>query len=666
MAHIGYLFLWVTLFASVYSTLTSVWGVTKNEPKWVERAKNGLLTVSSLIPLTAAVLLCLLLSRNFQVRYVHAHTSTDQPTLYVFSALWAGQEGSFLLWALLYSIVTAVVIRQRHQLSPRIWPLMLTVFAVIHFFFALLLVTVQNPFLIYPVRPGEGAGILPVLENPGMVLHPPVLFFGYAAYSVPFAFTVASLIAGQAQTTSLDWLRRWSLMAWLFLGLGILIGAWWAYVELGWGGYWAWDPVESASLIPWLTGTAYLHSLLAQRRQGILRRWTAALAIATFLLCFFGTLVTRGGIIISELHGFATSIQPVAYYLTGFILVVVIFSGILFYLRRDLLRDDLEIEGLLSRASSLLITNLLLVGLGVGIFVGIVFPYISRMVWGIHVYLDSSFYSRVFAPLACGVILLLGICSLLGWRESAPQKLLQRLWIPVVGSLVWTILLLVLGIRHPYALFSFILIAFTAFTIFSEFAQMIATRSHLCGGSLLTAIDRNVAGSRRRYGALLVHLSILLIAVGIIGSSIYKTESLVSLTPGQTTTIQGYTLHYEGVEVLPEVRRQRYIASLALYRGSSFLGTLRPEKNLYQNIGSYLSEVAIRTTLLDDLYVALDWLEEDGRATFRISVHPLVVWLWIGGGLLLLGMLITLWPGKTNERKGTQNEQAGSGRICGR
>lgn len=648
MAHIGHLFLWFTLFASLYSVLTSAWGVAKNEPKWVERAKNGLLTVTGLVLLTTTVLLYLLLSRDFQVRYVHAHTSSYQPTLYVFSALWAGQEGSFLLWALLYSIVTALVIRQRHYLSPKIWPHMLSVFAIIHFFFALLLVSVQNPFLLYPVRPAEGAGILPVLENPGMVLHPPILFLGYAIYSVPFAFTMASLIAGEVPNTSLDWLRRWSLMAWLFLGLGILIGAWWAYVELGWGGYWAWDPVESASLIPWLTGTAYLHSLLAQKRYVIFRRWTAALAIATFLLCFFGTLVTRGGIIISELHGFAASVQPVAYYLIGFILAVVALSGILFSLRRDLMRDELEIEGL-SRASSLLITNLLLVGFGAGILVGILFPHISRMVWGIRIHLDSSFYNRVFAPLACGIILLLGICPLLGWRETSPQKLLKRLRMPIAGSLVLGILLFVLGIRHPYALFSSILIAFAALTIFSEFARMVATCSRWGTGSLLAAIGHTLASNRRRYGALLVHLSILLIAVGITGSSIYKTETLVSLAKGETTAIQDYTLRYEGMEVIPEVRRQRHIARLAVYRGSSFLGILRPEKNLYQNIGGYLTEVAIRTTLMDDLYVALDWPEQEGRATFRISVYPLVIWLWIGGGLLLLGTLIAIWPEETNQ-----------------
>ncbi len=649
MAQVGHLLLWFTLFASVYSALTSAWGVTKNKPKWVERAKNGLLTVTGLSLLTTIVLLYLLLSRDFQVRYVHAHTSSYQPTLYVFSALWAGQEGSFLLWALLYSIVTALVIRQRHYLSPKIWPHMLSVFAVIHFFFALLLVSVQNPFLIYSVRPAEGAGILPVLENPGMVLHPPILFLGYATYSVPFAFTMASLIAGEVPNTSLDWLRRWSLMAWLFLGLGILIGAWWAYVELGWGGYWAWDPVESASLIPWLTGTAHLHSLLAQKRYAIFRRWTAALAIATFLLCFFGTLVTRGGIIVSALHGFATSTQPVAYYLIGFILAVVALSGILFSLRRDLLRDELEIEGL-SRASSLLITNLLLVGLGMGILIGIVFPHISQMVWGIRIYLDSSFYNRVFAPLACGIILLLGICPLLDWREASPQKLLQRLRIPIVGSLVLGILLFVIGMRHPYALFSFMLIAFAALTIFSEFARMVPIRSRWGTVSLLAAIGRTLASNRRHYGALLVHLSILFIAVGITGSSIYKTETLVSLAQGQTTAIHDYTLRYEGTEVIPEVRRQRHIARLAVYRGSSFLGILKPEKNLYQNIGGYLTEVAIRTTLLDDLYIALDAPEQEGRATFWISVYPLVIWLWIGGGLLLLGTLVAIWPEETNQR----------------
>ncbi|MBC7262501.1 MAG: cytochrome c biogenesis protein CcsA, partial [Chloroflexi bacterium] len=344
MAYIGHLSLWLVLFASAYCALASAWGAYKRESKWVERAKNSLLAATNLIFLATAILLYLLLSHDFQVQYVYAHTNSYQPTLYVFSALWAGQEGSFLLWALLYSAVAALAIKQRQHLPGNIWPHMLAILAMVLFFFALLLVTVQNPFTLYPIRPTEGVGILPALENPGMVIHPPILFLGYAAYGVPFAFTMASLFTGQVLNTGLSWLRKWGLIAWLFLGLGILIGAWWAYVELGWGGYWAWDPVESASLIPWLTGTAYLHLLLAQEHRAIFKRWTAALAIATFLLCFFSTLVTRGGIIISDLHGFAQSIQPVAYYLIGFILTVAALSAILFHLRRQLLRDEQEIE----------------------------------------------------------------------------------------------------------------------------------------------------------------------------------------------------------------------------------------------------------------------------------------------------------------------------------
>jgi len=645
MAYIGYLALLLALFASMYCTMASTWGAYTGRQKWVERGKNALLVGSTAIFLATAILLHLLLSRDFQVQYVYAHTSSYQPTWYVFSALWAGQEGSFLLWALLYSAVVAIVVRQRRHLPNGIWPHMLTIFAVIHFFFALLLVTVQNPFLLYPVQPIEGAGILPALENPGMVIHPPVLFLGYAVYSVPFAFTMASLITGQVQTTGLSWLRRWSLMAWLFLGLGILIGAWWAYVELGWGGYWAWDPVESASLIPWLTGTAYLHLLLAQERQAIFKRWAATLAIATFLLCFFGTLVTRGGIIVSDLHGFAQSTQPIAYYLMGFILVFAALSVALLYLRRDLLRDEQEIEQLLSRESSLLITNLLFVGLGIAVLLGIVFPHISQMVWGMRIYLDSSFYNRVFTPLACGLIILLGICPLLGWRKSSPQKLLQRLRTPLASTFALGVLLFALGVRHLYALFSFALIAFAASTILGELAHAFATRSRLHAESLFTAIASLYRSNRRRYGARLVHLAILLIAMGVIGSSLYKTETSVSLARGETATIQNYILRYEGIEIIPETGRQRHIATLAVYRGSSYVGVLKPEKNWYWNIANYLTEVAIRTTLVDDLYVALDWPEENGRATFRIYVYPLVIWLWIGGGLLLLGTLIALWPG---------------------
>jgi len=644
MTDVGYAALSLALLTAAYCALASAWGARSRRPQWIESAENGLVATAGLVALATAILLYLLLSQDFQVQYVYAHTSSYQSTLYVISALWAGQEGSLLLWSLLLSAITVAVILQKRQWPAALWPYMLTSLAIIHSFFALMLVTVQNPFTVYPTRPLEGAGILPVLENPGMVVHPPILFLGYAVYSVPFAFTMATLITGRVEPSWLRGIRRWNIAAWLFLGLGILVGAWWAYVELGWGGYWSWDPVESASLVPWLTGTAYLHSLMAQERRGMFKRWNALLAIATFLLCILATLVTRGGIIISDLHGFSRTIQPVAYYLLGFIGAVTAASGVLFYLQRHKLNDEQQLGQLLSRESGLLLSNLLLVGLGAAIFMGIAFPNIAQMLWGIRVYLGSPFYNRVFAPLALVIVFLIGVCPLLSWRKSSPQKLLRHIRYPAILAVAVGSILFVLGVRQPFALLASMLIMLAAASIVSELIRCTIRRSRLRSESALRALTGLFSSNRRRYGGLLVHLAILLIAIGITGSSLYKTERVVALAQGDVAIVQDYILKYEDLAVLNEVGKQRYVATMGVYRGQSRIGTLRPEKDFYWNIQDYVTEVSIRTTLKEDLYIALDWPEEEGLATFRINVYPLLVWLWIGGGLLLLGTLIAIWP----------------------
>lgn len=648
---VGYAALCIALVLALVSALATALGARLGRPSWVRGGEKALLAVAGFLFLASAILLHLLLSRNFQVQYVYAHTSTYQATPYVFAALWAGQEGSLLLWALLLSTVSIVLILQKRQCPAALWPYTLTTLAFVEGFFALLLVTVQNPFTLWPMRPPEGAGITPLLENPAMVIHPPVLFLGYATFAVPFAITLASLIVGQMEPSWLRCIRRWALMAWLFLGMGIAIGAWWAYVELGWGGYWSWDPVENASLIPWLTGTAYLHSAMAQERQNIFKRWNSALAIGTFSLCIFGTLVTRGGIIISDLHGFAQQIQPVAYFLIGFILVVIVTSGILFYLRRQQLEDSAGPDQLLSRESGLLITNLLFVGLAAAIMLGMLFPNIAQAFGGTQIYLGSEFYGRVFAPLALVIVLLVGVCPLLGWRQSTPSKLRQRLQFPALAAIALMLLLLMLQIRQPVALLSFGLIALAASALCMDWARQVAARSRRRAESVLTAVAGLYRHNRRQFGGRLVHLAILLIAIGIVGSSLYKEETTVVLAQGEAVAIQNYTVQYEGSQIVDEPGRRRFVATVGVYNGPTRVGTLRPEKNMHWNIEQYVTEVALRTTLAEDLYVALDWPEQDGRATFRINLYPLVIWLWIGAGLLLLGTLIALWPTAAGQRE---------------
>ena len=643
MASVGYAALFIALLTAFYGTLASVLGARSYRAAWIERAENALFAVAGLVAIATAMLLYLLLSRDFQVQYVYAHTSSYQPTLYVLSALWAGQEGSLLLWLLFLSAITVGVLIQKRHWPANLWPYALATLAAIQAFFASMLVTVQNPFVTYPTRPLEGAGLLPALENPGMVVHPPVLFLGYAMYSVPFAFTIAYLVTGRVDKNGLRLVRKWGLEAWLCLGSGILLGAWWAYVELGWGGYWAWDPVESASLLPWLIGTAYLHSLMAQEKKGIFKRWNAALAITAFLLCIFGTLVTRGGIVISDLHGFSRSVQPVAYYLLGFIALVMAVSVVLFVLQRRKLEDEQPLERLLSRESSLLLSNLLLVGLAAAILLGILFPSIVQVLTGTQMHLGSTFYNRVFAPLALSIVFLMGVCPLLGWGKSSPRKL-RSLRNAALGAVVLGLALFLLGVRRPLALFVLMLVGLAGVSIVSGFVRQVIVRSRLRGENLWRTAISLLRSDRHRYGGQLVHLSILLIAIGVTGSSLYKREQTVTLARGDSTTVHSYTFRYEDLSVLSATDKQRYVATLGVYLGAVRIGTLRPEKDWYANVQDYVTEVAIRTTLEEDLYVALDWIDKSGLTTFRFNVYPLVVWLWIGGGLLLVGTLVAIWP----------------------
>ena len=640
----------LVVFTAVVGALAAWSGARKGHSPSIRRAEHGLLLTAILFATATLALLYLLVSKDFRVQYVYAHTSASQRTLYVISALWAGQEGSLLLWGLFLSIVAAAAIALQQQRHTAIWPYVLGTLAAVQGFFALMLVTVQNPFSVIPATPDNGLGMLPTLENIGMVVHPPILFLGYATYSVPFAWTMAQLLAGgnTSLKEGLQELSRWSIVAWLFLGVGILIGAWWAYTELGWGGYWSWDPVESASLLPWLAGTVFLHSLLAQERRGMFKRWNAVLPIATFLLCIFATLVTRGGIIISDLHGFSQHVQPVAYLLMGFIVVVALISGFLLWTRRSTLADDEQPEQLLSRGSAVLVTNLVFLGLLGAILMGILFPNLSQLLWGMRIHLSRSFYDRVFAPLAGVIILLIAVCPLLGWRRSSWQTTLRRVAAPALVALATGLSALALGYQHVFAVLAFALIAFAASSTTSQLIAVV--RRGGCrfrdGGQAAAALR----SKRRSLGAQIVHLSILLMAVGILGSSVFKLEKLVALGPGQRTTIQDYTLEYQGLEVLDEPSRRRHIATLAVYRDDLRVAVLRPERNFHWNINDFVSEVATRSTLMDDLYVALGQPSDDGSMVFRVSIYPLVAWLWIGGGVLLLGTLVAVWPSRVDTR----------------
>ncbi len=641
MTEIGSAALLLALVFSLYTAVASYLATWRLRPELLTSARRSAGVTLALVTLAVAALLTLLLQRDYQVRYVYQHVSSSLSPLYTVSALWAGQEGSLLVWLWFVTLFAVLALRQRTAWSRELEPYALAAFGLTQAFFALLVCFVSKPFVLLPARALDGMGLNPMLENPGMVYHPPTLFLGYAAYTVPFAYAIAALVSGRLGNDWLRGMRRWNLVAWGFLGLGILLGAQWAYVELGWGGYWGWDPVENASLIPWLTGTALLHSAMIQERRGLFKVWNLLLVVGTFLLCVFATFVTRSGMV-QSVHAFSRS--PIGYYFLGFIGLWLVAVLWLITARRVELRTDAMVEQVASREGTFLLNNLLFTGLAAAIMLGTLFPTLTEMLSGTQVALGRGFFDRVSGPLALAMLALLGVCPLLGWRRMGNLRLV--LPVPIaVGLGTALVLALALGIRERQALFAFGLIAFVMATVVEEFVRGMQARRKVNGERPHIALLNLFRKNRRRYGGYVVHLAVVLLALGITGEAFFKVEQQVTLERGQAADIGRYEVRFEDLvsERLPA--KERHVATVGVYVGEQRIASLRPEYNFHYNVQQYVSEVAVRTTPVEDLYVAMAGVSVDGNTvTFRVLLNPLMVWLWIGGGLVLAGTAVALWP----------------------
>lgn len=646
---VGQWALWIALAIALYGMIASILGARQRSPELVQSGRNAVLVLVGLALISSASLLYLLLTRNFRVDYVYQHVSTYLPVPYVISAFYAGQEGSLLLWLLMLTVAGAIAVARPRDWNEDLLPYVGAVVSGVAAFFLLVLATLSSPFKLLPTNPGEGFGLNPLLENPGMIYHPPTLFIGYAVYTIPFAYAIAALATGRLGSGWVRGIRLWSLFAWLFLGVGILLGAQWAYVELGWGGYWAWDPVENSSLIPWLVGTAFLHSVMMQERRGMFKGWNIALAMLTFALCVFATFVTRSGLI-ESVHAFGRS--PLGYYFLAFLFAVLAVTAALAIWRRQELTSKREIEAFLSREFSLLVTVLGMVGIGLAVLLGTLYPTLAETIVGQQLSLGPAFYSRVFTPLGAAVILVIAICPLLAWGKSSPRRVLQALLWPGVMAVAFGIALAAAGIRPLYAVLGFALCVLVLTSILVEFGRGWFARKRMTGESYPVAFWGLVNKNHRRYGGYLVHLAVVILAAGVIGSSVYKTDTQISMRPGEAVQVQGYTLKYAEYTVQPTEAKQRFAVTLEVSKGNRSLGRLTAEKNFHWNIEQWVTEVAIRPGLVEDLYVILSGLESNGLATLSVQTHPMVTWLWIGGGLLFLGTLWAMWP-RADRRRST-------------
>lgn len=641
MAQIGYFALVLALVMSLYAVGAYVYGLKRNRPDFLASANGAVYGAALFATVATAALVYLLMSSDFSVEYVAMYTSTDLPTFYKFSALWAGANGSLLLWGWLLTVFTAIVVRGKayRELVPYVGAIM----SAVGVFFLFLLCYNSNPFAVLPVTPPEGNGMNPMLQNPGMVIHPITLFIGYVGFTVPFAFAIAALIKKKTDDMWIKVTRHWTVISWLFLSLGNLFGAQWAYVELGWGGYWAWDPVENASLMPWLTGSAFLHSVMVQERKNMLKIWNVLLIIMTFGLTLFGTFLVRSGIV-SSVHAFGSS--SIGTFFLVFMTTVITGSLFLVADRLKMLKQGNEFEGIISKESSFLLNNLLLVGCAFAVFWGTIFPVVSELFTGNKVTVGPPFFNAVNAPLGLAFVLLMGICPLIAWRRANLKNIISNFAIPVTVALLAAGGLYTQAVTKPYALISYSICIFVAVSTFQDILKGILVRKKLTGENMVTSTIRLLTRNRRRYGGYIIHLGIVMMIVGITGSNVYNLELTQTVQPGQAIEMAGYQLTYNGLEETVRKNTQIVYADTVLSKDGQILKNLRIEKVFYPTSEQPSTEPAIHSTWEEDFYVTLAGWEQDMSASFKINLNPLVKWLWTGGYVLIFGTIFALWPGK--------------------
>ncbi len=625
-----------------YALVVSIWGGLKQRQDLVRSGEHAVLAMWAFTTVATADLLRGLVSRDFNLEYVAQYSSSTLPLHYTVAALWGGQAGSLLFWLTILSSMAAVVILQNRHQNRTLMPMVTATLMAIAVFFASLLVFVTPPFQRLAFTPGDGRDLNPLLQNYWMTMHPPSLYLGYVGCSIPFAFAVAALVTGRLDDVWIRTTRRWTLFAWFFLSLGNLFGALWAYRVLGWGGYWAWDPVENAALMPWLTCTAYLHSVMIQEKKNMLRIWNMVLVILTFLLTIFGTFLTRSGVI-SSVHSFTQSgLGP---FFIAFLAVAATLSFALLMWRLPVLKSTNEIDSMLSREAAFLVNNLVFLGMAFAVFWGTLFPVISEAVRGVKITVGPPFFNRVNTPLGLLLLFLMGVGPLLAWRRASLASLRRNFFWPTVAGVTVAVACTVGGIRHGYALLSFSLCAFVVATIVQEFWRGARARQLLLGERWPVAVARLTAKNRRRYGGYVVHLGVVMIFLAITGTSAFRVEEQVTVKPGEAFEVGHYRLLFEKVDAWETAHSAHMAAHLAVFEHNQRVDTLKPEKRFYKKPEQPATEVAIRSHLGSDLYVVFGSYDSASQtATILAYINPLVGFLEWGGLTLVFGTLIAAWP----------------------
>jgi len=614
-------------------------------PEWTRVAEHAVFVVSGCVALAILVLFIAFATFDYQLAYVAAHSARSMALPYRLAALWGGQAGSLLLWLFILSVYASACVALQRRQNRSLMPWVAVVLLANATFFLVLLCFITDPFekLPHAAALSDGAGLNPLLQHPVMMIHPVMLYTGLVGFVIPFAFGFAALVTGELGDTWFRTTRRWTLVPWLFLSIGIMLGGRWAYEVLGWGGYWGWDPVENASFMPWLPATAYLHSVMIQEKRNMLKTWNLLLIGLTYTLCLFGTFLTRSGVV-QSVHAFAQTPIFTAVFL-GYVLATAgVFLGVLLARRKEL-RSEQRIESFVSREASFLLNNWLFIALLMVVFWGTLFPVFSEALTGKRVALGPKFFNGMAFVPTLVLLFLTGVGPLIAWRRSSPNLLRRQFALPAVAGVVGGLLAWAWFGRELelYLLMVSALGAFVTGTVVQEYTRAIRVRVRKGEENALQAFGSLLRKNQQRYGGYIVHLGVVLVLLGTAGS-VLNEERLENVKPGSEIHLHGYRLRYLTAEALPAQHYGGAQARIALYRDDQPLAVMLPEKRMYWLEQQPASIPSIHSTLQEDLYVILTALEADGSATLKVYRNPLVSWIWLGGAVFVLGTLAVMWP----------------------
>ena len=644
-ATLGHISILLALFAAGCGIVSPILAARSGQERYLDFSRYAILGQFVLVTLAAAALIYGLVATDFSIKYVAFNTTRATPIYYRVTGLWGALEGSLLLWEwilIIFSGITAWLYRARHKETM---PWVIMIFSIVSAFFLGVLGFLSNPFETLVPVPADGRGLNPLLEDANMMTHPPLLYTGFVGLTVPYAFAMAALITGKLDEAWIVSTRRWTIIAWFFLTAGNLVGAWWSYHVLGWGGYWAWDPVENAAFMPWLPATAFLHSIQVQERRRMLKVWNLSLIIIAFSLTIFGTFLTRSGII-SSIHAFSSG--PVGGFFLAFLAVILLGSfGLLAY-RADLLKEQPELDSMVSRESAFLLNNIVLVSALFTIFLGTIFPLISEAVAGVQVSVGAPYFNSVTVPLFLVLVFLMGVGPMIAWRRASWDNLRRNFLWPGAVALAVGFGLFVWKVKEFLPLLGFTLLAFVVLTMVYDTALALRARKRIAGEGIGRALVTLARRNQRRYGGLIVHLGVVLIILGIAGSMTYSIEKEATLALKQELSIGNYRIQFEGLNGSRQPTHFRVEGAFRVLHNGSDDGILTPALKFFPTQQSPIGRAVHQSSWSEDIYLILSGFSEIDRnqATLKALVRPLVIWMWIGGFVIAFGTLICIWPMK--------------------